>query len=234
MINNRTPTSIEIPHGKKILVLALGSWEQHGPHLPLDTDSVIVSRVVDDAFNHPDINTEHFLRAPLLPITASDEHDGFAGGLSTGSDALSASVVSICRSAASWSTGVLLVNGHGGNYDALEMISSALDYEHITHSVWTLPSYAGGDMHAGHTETSLMLHIAPQSVRTDLISSVQASAATIDELRHVGVKGVAPSGVLGDPSTATARHGETVLHLYVHSLVQRLQSCAAEWLHSPT
>jgi mycofactocin system creatininase family protein len=233
MTENRAPTSNEISNGTKILVLLLGSWEQHGPHLPLDTDSVIISRVVQDALDHSDVSAEHFLCAPLLPITASDEHEGFSGGLSTGTDALVNSVVSICRSAQSWAVGTLIANGHGGNYDALQKITSALEYEKITHSVWTLPSYAGGDMHAGHTETSLMLHISPHSVRTELIDSVEAITANIDQLRNSGVKGVAPSGVLGNPSTASVQHGEEVLNLYVQSLVQRMQTCSSDWLHFP-
>jgi creatinine amidohydrolase len=233
MTENRTPTSSEIPSGRKILVLTLGSWEQHGPHLPLDTDSVIVSRVVHDSLNNSDVAHENFLCAPLLPITASDEHEGFPGGLSTGTDALTSAVVSICRSARSWAAGILIANGHGGNYDALQNITSALEYEKITHSVWTLPSYEGGDMHAGHTETSLMLHIAPHSVRTELVSSIEVSTANIDELRTLGVKGVAPSGVLGDPATASAQHGEEILKFYIRSLVQRMKACASEWLPSP-
>jgi mycofactocin system creatininase family protein len=233
MSETQTPTSAEISHHKKILLLPLGSWEQHGPHLPLDTDSVIISRVVHDAINLSSSDAEHYLCAPLLPITASDEHEGFPGSLSTGTEALVSAVVAICRSASSWSVGTLIVNGHGGNYDALNKIASALTYEKITHSVWSLPAYAGGDMHAGHTETSLMLHISPHTVKTDLIDSITPSTTNLDKLRDVGVIGVSPSGVLGDPSTATAAHGREVLNLYVRSLVQRIQSCSNEWLHFP-
>lgn len=231
MSETRTPTTNEIPAGEKILVLALGSWEQHGPHLPLDTDSVIVSAVVQHALAHDSINSDHFVSAPLLPITASDEHSGFSGGLSTGTEALVSSVVAICRSGHEWAAGTLIVNGHGGNYDALQRIESALQYEGITHSIWTLPAYSGGDMHAGHTETSLMLHLAPQHVRTHLINDEDVTSSNIDELRLHGVKGVSSSGVLGNPATATATHGEEVLNLYVRSLVERMQSCVSDWLH---
>lgn len=226
-----TPTSHEIPVGSKILILPLGSWEQHGPHLPLDTDSVIVSRVVHDALAQSTINPEQFLCAPLFPITASDEHAGFAGGLSTGTEALTNAVVAICRSAHSWAAGTLIVNGHGGNYDALQKIVSAVTYENLTASVWTLPSYSGGDMHAGHTETSLMLHIAPESVRHAHITSRDSSAPNVDVLREVGVQGVSTSGVLGNPATATAQHGRDVLDMYVRSLTAHMTQCADEWLH---
>lgn len=229
---SEAPTSLEIPRGERILVLPLGSWEQHGPHLPLDTDSVIISRVVIDSLAHLSINSEDFLCAPLLPITASDEHAGFVGGLSTGTEGLVSAVVAICRSAQSWATGIIIVNGHGGNYDALQNITSALTFEGIVHSVWSLPSYPDGDMHAGHTETSIMMHIAPTSVRTEFIADLQPTSATVDQLRHAGVHEVSPSGVIGNPLTATSEHGRDVLNLYVNSLVQRLQSCSATWLHS--
>lgn len=229
-----TPTSHEIPRGQRILILPLGSWEQHGPHLPLDTDSVIISRVVNDSITHASINSDHYVCAPLLPITASDEHAGFVGGLSTGTEALVSAVVSICRSAMSWVAGIIIVNGHGGNYDALQHIASALQFENTVHSIWSLPSYAEGDMHAGHTETSLMMHIAPTMIRTEHIAGLQVTQATVDELRTKGVAGVSLSGVLGNPGTATPEHGRQVLHMYVESLVQRMQSCSAEWLHSST
>lgn len=228
---NETPTSLEIANSKRILVLPLGSWEQHGPHLPLDTDSVIVSRVVSDSFLNSSINSDQFVCAPLLPITASDEHAGFAGGLSTGTEGLVGAVVAICRSASTWAAGTIIANGHGGNFDALRHISSALQYEEILHSVWSLPSYADGDMHAGHTETSLMMHIAPQSVRTEYIADLQPTQATVNDLRTKGVHGVSSTGVIGNPQTATSEHGKQVLNMYIDSFVREMQTCVAEWLH---
>lgn len=228
---NEAPTSLEIARGERILILPLGSWEQHGPHLPLDTDSVIISHVIDESLAHPSIGSHQFLCAPLLPITASDEHAGFAGGLSTGTEALVSAVVAICRSASEWSAGTIIANGHGGNFDALQHISSALTFEEILHSVWSLPSYVNGDMHAGHTETSLMMHIAPQLVRTEHIAELEPTQATVNDLRTKGVHGVSTSGVIGNPRTATPDHGKLVLNLYVNSLVREMQTRVAEWLH---
>ena len=229
---NETPTSLEVAHSKRILLLPLGSWEQHGPHLPLDTDSVIISRVISESLENPSVDSHQFMCAPLLPITASDEHAGFAGGLSTGTEALVNAVVAICRTASEWSAGTIIANGHGGNFDALKQISSALRYEKINHSVWSLPSYADGDMHAGHTETSLMMYIAPQSVRTEYIAELEPTQATVNDLRTKGVHGVSSSGVIGNPKTATPDHGKQVLHMYVDSLVREMQTRVAEWLHS--
>ncbi|CAB4565452.1 MAG: mycofactocin biosynthesis peptidyl-dipeptidase MftE [Actinobacteria bacterium] len=224
------PTAGDIKVSERIVVLPLGSWEQHGPHLPLHTDTVIVDAVVDAALCDTSISANEFLRAPTLPITASDEHEGFTGGLSSGTEALIASVVAIARSA-SWARGICIVNGHGGNIPALTEITSALEYENISSHIWSLPGYAGGDMHAGHTETSLLLHIAPELVRQDLIEvgATEISTDDMNLMKISGVKAVSPNGVLGDPRHAHADHGRAVLALYTTSLVEALQSCITRW-----
>lgn len=222
-------TSAEIAESRPILFLPLGAWEQHGPHLPLDTDTMIITRVVADVMRHPDLQSINVMSAPALSITASDEHHGFPGTLSTGTQALKDSVVAICRSA-SWATGVCIVNGHGGNADALAAITSALEFEKITHSVWSLPSYSGGDMHAGHTETSLLLHIAPDEVRTNVIARGAVNdAGLVDAMRDGGVQAVSENGIIGDASTATASHGKAVLDLYTNSLRVHVLACHREW-----
>ena len=214
----------------KILLLPLGSFEQHGPHLPLDTDTIIIDSVVTQAMRDSQINSDEFMIAPTIAISASDEHAGFPGTLSTGTEALVQSVVAICRSA-SWSLGVCIVNGHGGNSDALSRISSALTYEKIAHSIWSLPSYDGADMHAGHTETSVMLHVAPNKVHTDRIErgTVGDASALVAQMRTSGVAGVSGNGVLGDPTTATSEHGVAVLNLYSSSLASHLAAISNEW-----
>jgi creatinine amidohydrolase len=214
----------------KILVLPLGSFEQHGPHLPLDTDTIIIDSVVSRALGEEQIEADKFLIAPTIAISASDEHAGFSGTLSTGTEALVQSVVAICRSA-SWSLGVCIVNGHGGNADALPRISSALTYEKITHSIWSLPSYDGADMHAGHTETSVMLHIAHDKVQTDRIErgTVGDASDLVTQMRNSGVAGVSDNGVLGDPTTATSEHGIAVMNLYSSNLAGHLATITDEW-----
>ena len=214
----------------KIVLLTLGSWEQHGPHLPFDTDTIIINSVVTQAMHDSQINANEFMIAPTVAISASDEHTGFPGTLSTGTEALAQSVVAICRSA-SWSLGVCIVNGHGGNTDALARISSALTHEKITHSIWSLPSYDGADMHAGHTETSVMLHVAPDKVQTDRIErgTVGDSSALVAQMRTSGVAGVSDNGVLGDPTTATKEHGFAVMNLYSTSLASHLVKLSHEW-----
>ena len=213
-----------------IVLLALGSWEQHGAHLPFDTDTVIIEAVVDAAIRTVDPENTSFSVAPTIGITASDEHDGFAGTLSIGTQALADALVSIARSA-SWARGICIVNGHGGNTDALKLIHSALDYEKIRHAIWSLPYYEGADMHAGHTETSLMLHLAPGTVRMDRaeVGAIGDPNELIDQMRAGGIQAVAPNGVIGDPTNATATHGATMLSFYADHLTKLLLQIQTSW-----
>lgn len=222
-------TSSELSERTPLLILPLGAWEQHGPHLPLDTDTIIINRVVSDVIADQVLSNIDLVVAPTIAITASDEHQGFAGTLSAGTQALKDSVVAICRSA-SWARGICIVNGHGGNTDSLAAITSALQYENITHSIWSLPSYAGGDMHAGHTETSLLLHIAPEQVRDlTLQSGAPFTDNIVEAMREHGVQGISENGIIGDATTATASHGIAVLNLYSRSLLEHVMACHRDW-----
>lgn len=216
-----------------VLLLPLGSFEQHGPHLPLDTDTIIINAVVAQALLDSHINATAFTVAPTIAISASDEHAGFPGTLSSGTAPLADSVVAICRSA-SWAQGICIVNGHGGNTDALARITSALTYEKIKHSMWSLPSYEGADMHAGHTETSVMLYLDAAKVQIDRIEPgiVGDASSLVDQMRTSGVVGVSTNGVLGDPTTATSEHGVAVMKLYSSSLAVHLATISKEWLGS--
>jgi mycofactocin system creatininase family protein len=212
-----------MPH---IVVVPLGAWEQHGPHLPPDTDTLIITAVADAAC----ASSDGVVLAPTLPITASDEHRGFDATLSIGTEAFAASVVAIARSAA-WANGVLFVNGHGGNADGLSIAREAMHSEGLRHDVWSLPAYDGADMHAGRTETSVMLHLHPHLVDMSRAPAGNTAALgeIIDTMRTDGVRAVAPNGVLGDATAATAAHGRAVFTMWVSSLTQRLNGLATEW-----
>jgi creatinine amidohydrolase len=222
-MNVTHPASSDVKNDATVVILPLGAWEQHGPHLPLDTDTLIIDAVIAQTLRAGFPSSDRFFLAPTLSITASDEHQGFPGTLSTGTQALADSVVAICRSA-SWARSICIVNGHGGNADALRKIASALDHEKVSYSIWSLPSYSGSDMHAGRTETSLMLHLNPSLVKTTLLESGATGNPTelIDTMRVGGVSAVAPNGIIGDATTATSAHGKEVLDLYVGSLQSHL------------
>ncbi|MFM2071040.1 MAG: hypothetical protein RLZZ623_1303 [Actinomycetota bacterium] len=192
-----------------LLALPIGSCEQHGPHLPLDTDTriaVALAESLASAFEPGSV-----LVAPALAVTSSGEHAGFPGTLSVGADVTERMVIELVRSA-DWSGGVVLVNGHGGNALPIRRAVSTLTDEGRRVLAWW-PHITGSDAHAGHTETSMMLALAPHLVHTRLAEAGRAEHITdlIDELRAGGVRAVSPNGVLGDPRGATAVHGRALL-----------------------
>lgn len=210
-------------------MLLLGAYEQHGPHLPLDTDTQIIEAITMKSLALVDAG--HFLVAPTIPISASDEHASFAGTLSAGTEAVAAAIVAIRRSAW-WARGMCIVNGHGGNSDAIRRAVAAMDHEGLTHSVWSPPSLLRGDMHAGHVETSIMLHLDPSRVRREHMedgATVRDPAELLEMMRAGGVAAVSENGVVGDPRMATAEDGRRFLDAYVASLVQFLSESITKW-----
>jgi mycofactocin precursor peptide peptidase len=204
----------EVTDQPGVLLIPLGSCEQHGPHLPLDTDTRIAVAVANGV-----ASTRSGVRvAPAVAYGASGEHAAFTGTLSIGSDVLGMVIVELVRSA-DWAERVVLVNGHGGNLDGLRSAIRTLTAEGRRPDVWS-PSIAGGDAHAGHTETSLMLAIAPETVRMDAaeVGATESITVLLPALRADGVGAVSPNGVLGDPTGATAEHGRKLFADLVSSL----------------
>ncbi len=205
--------------GRPLLVVPLGSVEQHGHHLPLDTDTRVAGAVARAA------GLDAVL-APPLPYGASGEHEGFPGTVSLGTETLAAVLVEYGRSACRWAGRLLVVNGHGGNLDALRRAVPLLRAEGRD-AAWFPCGVPGGDAHAGRTETSLLLHLAPEAVRTD--RSVPGVTAPIGDLlprlRAEGVRAVSPTGVLGDPAGASAAEGERLLA----GLAGGLAAAVARW-----
>lgn len=203
---------------RPILLVPLGSTEQHGPHLPLDTDTRIAT-----AWSHGLAERiEAAVVAPALPYGSSGEHQGFAGTLSIGQAALETVLVELIRSASGTFAGVVLVCGHGGNAAPLRRVVTAMEAE--GHRVLALlprwdPDELGVtiDAHAGRTETSLVMQLAPDLVDLGLAEAGTTTplAELVDELRLRGVAAVSPNGVLGDPAGADASEGRLLLEALV-------------------
>lgn len=192
-----------------VLAVPIGSCEQHGPHLPLDTDTRVAVALADALVQS--FEPGEVMVAPPITVSASGEHAGFPGTLSFGNTVVESMIVELVRSA-DWSGGVVLVNGHGGNATAVRRAVSTLTTEQRRVLAWW-PHVTGSDAHAGHTETSLMLAIAPHLVRLERAERGRTEHVTdlIDDLRAGGVRAVSPNGVLGDPHGATAAHGRSLL-----------------------
>jgi creatinine amidohydrolase len=217
-VNLADLTSTELAGRRLTLLLPLGSTEQHGPHLPLDTDTRIACAVAEGAARQ----RADTVVAPALAYGASGEHAGFAGTLSLGTEALRTALVELVRSAGEEFGVVVFVNGHGGNADAVTAATDVLRAEgRCVHPWWPRP---GGDAHAGHTETSLLLAICPEAVRFDRLEpgNTETLETLAGRLRRGGLAAVSPNGVLGDPRTASAEHGRAVLAGLVDDLVAHL------------
>nr|WP_261553811.1 mycofactocin biosynthesis peptidyl-dipeptidase MftE [Frankia tisae] len=219
----------ELMNDRPLLVLPLGSTEQHGPHLPLDTDTRVASAVARGLADRLD----PVLLGPAMPYGASGEHAGFPGTVSLGTQVLEQVIVELVRSADDTARAVMVVNGHGGNAAALMSARRILASEgrpvHLWAPTTALTRTAGipaadRDLHAGRTETSLLLHLAPDLVRLDLAAA--GPSPSLDELVAQGVAALSPTGVLGDPAGASAAEGARLLDAYVDDAVKRLLNWA--------
>ena len=201
--------------GSPLLLVPVGSCEQHGPHLPLATDTLIATAICDS------VATRHTtcVVTPAVGIAASGEHAGFSGTLSIGVEVLTQVLVELGRSA-DWAHGLVFVNGHGGNMHAVATAVRTLVAEGRRVSTWS-PTGNGDDLHAGHAETSVMLHLHP-----DLVGDHTAIDSVHVELSDVVRDGVAahsPSGVLGDPRAASADVGAAIIADWVAQLAQHVE-----------
>ncbi|GAA3747785.1 creatininase family protein [Salinactinospora qingdaonensis] len=219
-----TSTVDEQRRDADVALLPVGSLEQHGPFLPLETDTVIACTIAQRlAAAHP------VRRLPPVTISCSHEHAAWPGTVSVSARTLHAVVADIAASLRrSGVTRLVLVNGHGGNYVLGNVVQETTqDGPHMAlfptledwesaHTAAGIETPAYDDMHAGEIETSILLHAHPHLVG--------AGYAAADELsgdrRRMLTRGLAAytdSGVVGRPSLASARKGKGLLDSLVTS-----------------
>ncbi|WP_242906522.1 creatininase family protein [Actinomadura terrae] len=213
-------TSGEEP-AASVALLPVGSHEQHGPYLPLATDTVIACVVAAE------IARSHSVRTlPPVTISCSQEHAGWPGTVSVSAVTLTSIVRDVAGSLRRAGVPKLvLVNGHGGNYVLGNVVQEAggdmalfpvLDDWEEARRAAGLETSADSDMHAGELETSILLHAHPELVRDGYEDGDHLSG----DRRHLLTAGMAPytaSGVVGRPSLASARKGRDVLASLVGS-----------------
>ncbi len=193
-----------------ILLIPLGSTEQHGPHLPLQTDTVIAEAWCERlAAGDSDV-----MIAPALPYGSAGEHQDFCGTLSIGQDALCHLLIELTRSASHHFARIVFVSGHAGN--ASPMAAAIKQLRGEGHDVaGLLPILVGSDAHAGHSETSIMLALDRESVRIDLleVGNTEPLDELLQRLRLDGLLAISANGVLGDPRAATAQEGQRLIEV---------------------
>lgn len=226
-LGERTWTEVAAT-GPSVLLVPVGSCEQHGPHLPLDTDTRIAVALARGAA----AVRSGVVVAPPVAYGSSGEHQGFPGTLSIGTDALRTVLVELGRSASPPSgsglpaphRAVVFVNGHGGNLEAVRAAVAQLVAERRPATAWW-PTVPEGDAHAGRTETSLLLAIAPELVGAERPrGATEPIGDLLPRLRESGVAGIADSGVLGDAEGASAAAGERLRRELIERLVAHIDA----------
>lgn len=216
--------------GDWIAVLPIAATEQHGPHLPTGTDTMIGDGLMAAAIAAmPDDLPAVVL--PTLPIGKSDEHESFPGTLSLSAATMTAMLVEIGGSVAGAGLSKLvIVSAHGGNSEAMGIAARELRRRHGMLAVATSWARLGqpeglfGEderrhgIHGGDIETSLMLHLSPDLVRMDKAGDFPSLDAALEReaavLRASGPTGFGwlaedlnPHGVCGDAASASAAKG---------------------------
>ena len=221
-----------------IIVLPLGAIEQHGPHLPVNTDLVVadeVSRAAVAAFGE---EADAWL-LPTLPFTKSNEHAWSAGTMWLSAATLMSVLDDIARSVASTPARKLLfVNGHGGNSALTAMMNREIRLKWGLQTFLAHPhmpadqggasaaSELGMGVHGGMDETSVMLHLRPELVDMSLaVRRVPEKLAENEAVRFGGRVAFGwlsndffPDGHIGDPTGATAEVGRAMFGSAVESL----------------
>lgn len=190
-----------------VLAVPLGSTEQHGPHLRLSTDTEIAIELA----RRLAAAVERVVVAPAVAYGSSGEHEGFAGTISIGQEALELIIVDVGRSASATFDRIVFISAHGGNADPLRRATRRLLSE--SRDVLALSPRWSGDAHTGRAETSIMLALRPGQV--DLARAKTGNIAPMRELvatlRSGGVRAVSSNGVLGDPAGASVQEVRRLL-----------------------
>lgn len=218
----------EVDRNASIAVLPVGSFEQHGNHLPLATDTIVACAIAEAVSAHYGL-----MLLPAVTISCSHEHSDFAGSVSISAATLYAVIRDIAGSLEQRGIRKLvLVNGHGGNYVLGNIVQEANVGERrmalFPHrDDWEQARKVGGlvtsnheDMHGGELETSILLHVGPDQVRGSADDWV---APERTHLHQVGMAGYTSSGIIGRPSLASEDKGRMVLDELVRLLRPHLE-----------
>jgi len=249
----RAPQIADLISARSIIVQPLGAVEQHGPHLPFDTDLVVATEAAEAAVAERGDELDCWLLPPLA-YTKSNEHAWSAGTIWLSATTLLAVLDDIGRSVATLPARKLVfVNGHGGNSALLNVANRELRLRYGLMTFLTHPGFPvdqggtapagelGMGVHGGTDETSLMLHLRPERVDMALASrNVPEWLARNEQVRFGGrvsfgwlSNDFGPDGHIGDPTAATAERGKELFEGAVRGLGEALAEIAAFELPPP-
>jgi creatinine amidohydrolase len=227
-----------LEQGTRTAVVAVGSVEQHGPHLPLSMDSLFgdelsqrIAEKLGDA-----------LAAPTIRPGCSGHHMEFPGTITIPAETLMDVIRSYCRSLSEHGfEHIVLVAAHGGNFAPVNTVAPEVARE-IDANVVALADldelmalqneglreagieYEEPVIHAGATETAIVLAVSEGLVRADELEAGHEGEVTTSRLLSEGFKSITENGVLGDPREATAEAGEEILDTVASAYVERIEA----------
>ncbi|MCP5153229.1 MAG: creatininase family protein [Ectothiorhodospiraceae bacterium] len=225
-----------------ILIVPCGSTEQHGPHLPVQVDALLATEVSKRAARLV-AEEAPVVVAPTVWCGLAEHHMALGGTITLDHATYHALLRCVCRSAVRHGfRRILLMNGHGGNINALNVIAGELSVELgapiATGTYWTITGIAKAFReilekqenvrHAGEAETSMLLALRPDLVDQEAMRTVEA-----DQVALVGPTGIyryrsfadiTPAGVIGVPSAASAKKGERLLEAAGRELARAILS----------
>jgi creatinine amidohydrolase len=214
----------------KIAVLPIGSFEQHGPYLPLITDTAIACIIASSVAEAYPVRY-----LPPVTVSCSHEHEAWSGTASISARTLYAIVSDIQDSLhRSGIHKLVLVNGHGGNYVLRNVVQEASVESQAmalfpTGADWVRARIEANmatsdheDMHAGELEVSILLHGCPKLVHSGFERSDHVASECPDILT-LGMAAYTPSGIIGRPSLASAAKGKSAVNSLIGSFARCLE-----------
>jgi creatinine amidohydrolase len=215
----------EIKSGKKIII-PLGSMEQHGPHLPISTDTIIAEYLANQLTKKI---SSYVL--PGIPYGVSFEHRPFFN-ISISNDVLSELLSQICISLGdNGFNQIIILNGHRGNMGVLQYIPQIVERNNPKMKVFGINYWHLIERefdHGGFVETSLMLAIEPelvqmQNAKRGHLNKKRLNSTYTTFLSNTSSFKITRNGVLGDPRKATKEEGKKIISITMKNLVRILK-----------
>ncbi|KTG08764.1 creatinine amidohydrolase [Haloprofundus marisrubri] len=239
-LEHQTWTDVEsaLEDGTRTAIIAVGSVEQHGPHLPLIMDTLAgdelsgrIAEQLGDAF-----------AAPSIRPGCSGHHMDFPGTITIPPETLMELIRSYCRSLdAHGFEHLVLVPTHGGNFAPVNTVAPEIARE-LDANVIALAElgtlmelmnegmreagveYEEPVIHAGAAETAMVMAAAEELVRTDRLELGREGDISVSRLLSEGFKAITENGVLGDPREATPEAGEAIFSAITDAYVDRIEA----------
>ena len=238
--NLRAPELRALAAADAMVIIPVGSTEQHGPHLPVQVDARLAAEVARRAGERI-ARSQAVVVAPTLWCGLAEHHMAFGATITLDFPTFHALVRGVCASILRHGfRRLVLLNGHGGNIKALDVIAGELKRELgarvVSATYWTVDKVSNafeeildeqpGVAHACEAETSMMLALEPDLVDRDAIARIEGCARNISGkgglYRWRGFEEMTESGVIGFPAAATAEKGERLLTAAAQGVAEAL------------